>query len=302
MKKTQQTNNIKPPSIYTIWLIIFNITLICCLFPKNTFANKTPHDFIGSPQNQGIYPEIKIGLRSYEYRAANTKVFDVNFPSIKIGLLGEYKTYFGQVYYERSLGDGDGNVEAEWDGRLGDSSKGNLGQVVNYTRSDSAVLSGVRFKPEIDWSKNIEFGFFGGYKRGVSKIEFKEYFNFELQETIEYEYNIDTEGPFAGLGFAIHIEQYGLLGIRGAYSWLDVDVSEKTKRLDSTIKSNYLGDGKGLSFGIAWIASLSQNLQYILEFDWHDYKYKDLKSDLSSLTDIDENQTTWRIGITYLIR
>ncbi|MCG8552674.1 MAG: hypothetical protein MI799_19895, partial [Desulfobacterales bacterium] len=186
MKKTQQTINIKPPSIYTIWLISFSITLVCGLFPNVTFADKESREFIGSHQNHGIYPEIKIGLRSYEYSAANTKVFDVNFPSIKIGFLGEYKTFFGQVYYERSLGDGDGNVEAEWDGRLGDSGKGNLGQVVNYTRNDSAVLSGVRFKPEIDWGKNIEFGLFGGYKRGVSKIEFKEFFNLDLQETIEY--------------------------------------------------------------------------------------------------------------------
>jgi hypothetical protein len=257
---------------------------------------------VDTAQGMGIYPELKCGLRSYQYSAGRSKVFDVNFPSVKVGILGEYQAAFAQVYYERSLGDGDGNVEAEWDGRLGTSSLGNLGPAVDYTRSDMAALGGTRFSPMQPWGENIEVGIFAGYKRGTSEINFKEYYNIQQQQTLKYEYNIDTKGPFLGLGFAIEVDQFGLFGTRAAYSWLDVTVEEKIRNMEEYRNTNYSGTGKGLSLGLAWIGSLTQHLQYILELDWHDYSYNELTSHSNSLTDIDETQTSWRVGVTYMIR
>ncbi|MEW8437692.1 MAG: hypothetical protein AB2689_06000 [Candidatus Thiodiazotropha taylori] len=280
-------------------LLIFNACLLC---HTKLMAFDSEQDLLGINDNRGIYPDIKFGFRSYEYSAAKEKVFDVNFPTIKLGLLGEYRQLFAQAYYERSQGDGDGNVESIWDGSLGASGLGNLGPAVDYTRSDFAALGGIRIKNVQSWGENIEIGLFGGYKRGSSLIQFKEFYSTTQGETVKYRYNIDTEGPFLGIGYAVIVGKYGLLGARGVYSWLDVDLTERSQRSDRYSNSKYTGTGKGLSFGVAWVASLTQSIQYTLEIDWHDYSYKDLESSTQTLVEIDETQISWRVGLTYLLR
>jgi hypothetical protein len=84
----------------------------CSLYHSESIALELNQEFLRKKDNSGIYPEIKFGFRSYEYSIAD---------------------------YVGSQGDGDGNGEANRDGRLGASGLGNLGPAVDYTRNNITI-------------------------------------------------------------------------------------------------------------------------------------------------------------------
>jgi len=44
----------------------------------------------------GIFPDIKLGWRAYNYEADGEKVFDANVPSLRAGLSGSLNRFFSQ--------------------------------------------------------------------------------------------------------------------------------------------------------------------------------------------------------------
>ncbi|MCB1936804.1 MAG: hypothetical protein KDF59_12770, partial [Nitrosomonas sp.] len=195
--------------------------------------------------SHGIFPDIKLGWRSYNYEVDGDQVFDANFPSLRVGLFGILKNgFFGHGYYEFSLGDGDGVVESAWNGE--DNSNRNLGPAVNFKRTDWAVLSG--FLIPHKWKDDVDLGIFAGYKSGNSKADFVPYLNTQ-QQTIDFKYDLVSAGPFVGVGTGIRVGNFGIFGVRIAYAWLNTDVTRKTNFSGITDTTVFNGNGSGISVG-----------------------------------------------------
>jgi len=196
------------------------------------------------------------------------------------------------------LGDGDGNVESAWNGNNGDNGRENLGPAVNFKRTDWAALLGYLIPHK--WEKYGDLGIFAGYKSGNSKVNFNQYFNNVRQETIDYNYDLVSGGPFIGVGTGVRVGKYGIFGVRVAYAWLYTDVSQKTNFSGT---NTFTGNGSGISVGGSWVGSLTQKIQYTLGVDWHNYNYNDLEDSKDNKhVGIVESQVSGRVGVTYIFR
>ncbi|GAB6039518.1 hypothetical protein [Endothiovibrio diazotrophicus] len=216
-----------------------------------------------------IVPEVALSHRNYKWSYSipgkSVDVFDVNFPSIRVGLNAGYGKFFGGVKYETSLGDVSASILP---GFTNENYQMPYGASSQLDRKDLSLVGGYRFTDRISA--------FAGYLSGETSVDMS-----GLPTTL---YSVDVSGPFVGAAYTIPVLGNSL-SLKAAYSDLSGDISWYP--VSSKV------NGSGISLGAMMTGPFIGKTNYVIELDTYKYEYDNFAPDLT----IEEEQLSLRFGI-----
>ena len=131
--------------------------------------------------------------------------------------------------------------------------------IIESKRSDSGITLGYNL-----WRG---LSVFGGYKLGETESNISPVDGGVLTLTFS------QRGPFAGMAYTQPIGTKGSVVVSAAYANLDGEVDINFVGTGTRFTSG--GSTSGLSYGIGWTGSLSENAYYRLSFKANNYTFKD---------------------------
>lgn len=112
------------------------------------------------------------------------------------------------------------------------------------------------------------------------------------------EYEFRHSGFFIGGSYAWNLTDTGSLSVNLGYAWLEADISESLFGIKVPSASGK--NGNGIKYGVIWRDQLSETISYSLSFDSYRYDHHLLNREQGVDVDIQEEETSVRIGISRL--
>lgn len=203
------------------------------------------------------------GINGDEFPEVN---FNVTFKLLGAGLTLFKDTYYLDLSYQKSLKEEDTfNFEDP---------------AVNFAYEET--FEGDRKDYAITLGKKIldqRGGVYVGYKVGESQADGNQGTTLSFKE----------KGYFIGGNYGWPIADKGVLSVNLAYAMLDGDLKEVVSpAFPPDLSTDATSDAKGLSYGVSWFSSITDQLSYSLGLDVRKYTFDNVKDSNPSAIPSDE--------------
>ncbi|ARN76059.1 hypothetical protein [Oceanicoccus sagamiensis] len=204
-------------------------------------------------------------------KGSNEYVFD--FPTIRAGLVVSSEKWSGNIYVRKT---GEAKDILDFDEVPG-------APIVNWTgeRDDSGATLSYKF--------DAPFSIFAGYREASTTGT----------GSFNSAYDFTNDGYFLGLDYMMSITDSGGLTLSYAYTWLDVELSQKVAFFTLP---NLFGDGDGIKLSVVWSDLLSERWGYTIRMEYFDYEFDlDPKNDSEGgAVTMTETETMYNLGLFYV--
>lgn len=215
-----------------------------------------------------------------------TTDYDISINFVNLNISGGFSS--GPFYF---LLDYDTNISSEKDNynTLTESTEaGSFGGNVTTSQKNKAEFDRNDYSATLGWNYNKALGVFIGYKYGETEIDYDGIAATGTSTTAASSVNssFKEDGFFLGASYSIVFEQ-GALTLSTAWADLSGDFNQTGESLLTQYDGSdgggayqinndsfvYDGDTNGLSFGVAWNGSISDQWSYFLSVKYQQYDF-----------------------------
>ncbi len=199
------------------------------------------------------------------FDSPNKKITNIQFSGLLGGVGGTiaYGAFFGDIYYQSTL---DKNAYS--------------GEIISANNEYSDYKEGNA--KHADWAFSLGYAIndywsiFAGYKSG--KTEWDQEIKFTGSSLLDAKKSGDFEqdGPFLGFSYSYPIGP-GSLTFKAAHAYLDGTETTTIRKFslgeETHLRHQLDGTSKAFSVGLSWTQSLTDNLGFSINGNYHRYKF-----------------------------